>query len=136
MGNGNFEESALPNLVEIIFNEIKQNFLQVSAGLRTSTFLSEDRKIFWCGTNGDITGQNVPLEFDYKEKIPEIFSYDNHQIIKLQHTWCNSKSVFYAIVTDASLLKSKMKNPQKMKSILNSLSSEWVGKESKFFLTF
>ena len=81
MGNGNFEDSALPCLVEIIFNEIKQSFLQVSAGLRTSTFLSEDRKIFWCGTNGDITGQNVPLEFDYKEKV-KIIRLIKYNLIK------------------------------------------------------
>lgn len=31
--------------------------------------MSDDRKIFWCGTNGELNKQAIPIEFRYKEKV-------------------------------------------------------------------
>jgi hypothetical protein len=56
-------------LIEISVNKLKQNFLHISAGLRSSTFLSEARSIYWCGAAGDILKQEKPVEFDYKIKV-------------------------------------------------------------------
>lgn len=50
-------------------NEIKQNFLQISAGLRSTVFMDENRNLFWCGVAGDIYMQNIPVEFEYKIKV-------------------------------------------------------------------
>ncbi len=91
-------------------------------------FLTESSQIFHCGTSGDITNQNTPVIFDYISKVPEIFSYDNHQIVKIHHTWNNFMSVMYAVVAETGPLKTKLKNPTKMKSILNALTSKWVSK--------
>jgi len=75
LGNGKFENSPFPCSVEITFNEIKFNFIQASAGLRSTTFMSDDRKIFWCGTNGEISRQSVPIEFRYKEKVNYLIEF-------------------------------------------------------------
>jgi hypothetical protein len=64
----------------------------------------------------------------YKLKLPELFSYDNHHIIKLQHSWSKSMSIMYAIIAETRPLQTKLKNPQKMISILNSLSNKWNSK--------
>ena len=90
--------------------------------------LTESRQIFHCGTSGDITNQKTPVIFDYINKVPEVFSYDNHQIVKIHHTWNNFMSVMYAVVAETGPLKTKLKNPTKMKSILNALTNKWVSK--------
>ena len=111
-------------------NELsKPSILHVSAGLRSSVFLSESRQIFWCGTAGDIKEQKTPVEFDYKFKLPELFAYDNHQIVKIAHSWCNSMSVLYAMIAETATFKVKMNNPTKLKFILNSLSNKWTSKD-------
>ncbi len=108
---------------------MKANFLQVSAGLRSTAFLTENRQIFTCGTAGEISKQHTPVELEYKNKVPELFSYDNHQIVKIHHTWSNSMSLLYAVIAETTPLKVKLKNPQKMKFILNTLSNKWVNKD-------
>ncbi len=100
----------------------------MSAGFRSSCFLTESRRIIWCGSSGDIDRQSTPVELLYKLKLPELFSYDNHHIIKLRHTWSKSMSVMYAIIAETRPLNTKLKNPQKMISILNSLSNKWTNK--------
>ncbi len=115
--------------IQITHHDLKiNNIIYVSAGLRSTAFLTENRQIFHCGTSGDISNQSTPVMFDYTNKMPEIFSYDNHQIIKIHHTWNNAMSVLYAVVAETGPLKAKLKNPTKMKSILNTLTSKWVSK--------
>ncbi len=104
------------------------NISYVSGGFRSSAFLTESRRILWCGSNGDIEKQAQPAEFVYKPKLPELFSYDNHHIVKIHHSWSRTMSVFYAVIAESGPLHTKLKNPQKLNSILSMLSNKWVSK--------
>jgi hypothetical protein len=111
-------------------NKDKKNpVIQVSAGLRSSAVLTESRQILNCGTSGEISKQNLPIELEYKLKLPEIFEYENHQIVKIHNTWNESMSVLYAVIAETASLKVKLNNNQKIKHILSTLSDKWITKD-------
>ena len=118
-----------PYLNDIKYSKINSNFLQVSCGFRSTVFLTETRQLFWCGTCGDIQQQLEPIEFLYNIKIPELFSYDNHAIVKINHTWSKTMSILYATVAEVGPLKHKLNNPNKLNKILNSLTNKWTYKD-------
>ena len=129
LGTGSLKHLYTPNLIELNFVKVKYNFLQVSCGFRCTVLLSEARKLFWCGTCGDIKQQLEPIEFLYNAKIPELFSYDNHVIIKINHTWSKTMSILYATVAEIGPLKRKLNNPNKLNKILNNLTNKWNEKD-------
>lgn len=122
---------SLPFFNDIQFSKISNIILQVSCGFRSTVYLTETRQLFWCGTAGDIQQQDTPIEFQYEYKIPELFSYDNHHIIKINHSWSKSMSILYATVAETAALKVKINNPNKLKTILNNLTIKWVSNDSK-----
>ncbi|MCQ2965056.1 MAG: hypothetical protein MJ203_05765, partial [archaeon] len=129
LGTGNLDPIYSPKLVELDSSKVQPGILQVSCGLRSTVFLAETRQLFWCGTNGDISKQTKPVEFNYHQKIPELFNYDNHQIVKINHTWSTTMSILYATVTEAGPLAHKLNNPNKMNAILNKLTNCWTSKD-------
>ena len=129
LGTGNLKHMYSPNLVDIKYSKINFNFLQVSCGFRSTVFLTETRKLFWCGTCGDIQQQLEPIEFMYNLKIPELFSYDNHIILKINHTYSRTMSILYATVAEIGPLKRKLNNPVKLNKILNGLTNKWNTKD-------
>ena len=70
-----------------------------------------------------------PIEFLYNIKIPELFTYDNHVIVKINHTWSKTMSILYATVAEIGPLKHKLNNPNKIDKILNSLTNKWTYKD-------
>ena len=129
LGIGSLKHVYTPNLIDIKSLIVKCNFLQVSCGFRCTVLLSETRKLFWCGTCGDIRQQLEPIEFLYNIKIPELFSYDNHIIVKINHTWSKTMSILYATVAEIGPLKRKLNNPTKLNKILNNLTNKWTYKD-------
>ena len=129
LGTGNLKNVDTPVLNDIKYSKVKSNFLQVSCGFRSTVFLTETRQLFWCGTCGDIQQQLEPIEFLYSMKIPELFSYDNHQIVKINHTWSKTMSILYATVAETGPLKYKLNNPPKLTKILNSLTNKWTSSD-------
>ena len=129
LGTGNLKHMYIPNLNDIKFSQIQFNLLQVSCGFRSTVFLTENRKLYWCGTCGDIQQQLVPIEFNYNIKIPELFSYDNHVIVKINHTWSKTMSILYATVAEIGPLKRKLNNPNKLNKIINNLTYKWNYKD-------
>ena len=129
LGTGNLKHMYTPYLNDIKYSKIKFNFLQVSCGFRSTVFLTETRQLYWCGTCGDIQQQLEPIEFLYNIKIPELFSYDNHVIVKINHTWCKTMSILYATVAEVGPLRHKLNNPNKLTKILNSLTNKWTYKD-------
>ena len=129
LGSGNLKYMYTPYLVDIKYSKIKFNFLQVSCGFRSTVFLTETRKLYWCGTCGDIQQQLEPIEFMYNLKIPELFNYDNHVIVKINHTWSRTMSILYATVAEVGPLRRKLNNPVKLNKILNSLTNKWNSKD-------
>ena len=118
-----------PYFNDIKFSKMKNNILQVSCGFRCTVFLTETRQIFWCGTCGDIQQQDTPIEFYYQNKIPELFSFDNHQIVKINHTFSKCMSILYATVAETAPLKLKLNNPNKVNMMLNNLTNTWTMKD-------
>jgi alpha-tubulin suppressor-like RCC1 family protein len=129
LGTGNLKHMYTPNLNDIKYSKVNSNFLQVSCGFRSTVFLTETRQLYWCGTCGDIQQQLEPIEFLYNIKIPELFSYDNHVIVKINHTWSKTMSILYATVAEVGPLKHKLNNPNKMNKLLNSLTNKWIYKD-------
>ena len=129
LGTGNLKHMYTPNLIDIKYSKVKFNFLQVSCGFRSTVFLTETRKLYWCGTCGDIQQQLEPIEFMYAIKIPELFYYDNHVIVKINHTWSKTMSILYATVAEIGPLKRKLNNPNKLNKILNNLTNKWIYKD-------
>ena len=129
LGTNNLKNMNIPFLNDIKFSKMKNNILQVSCGFRSTVFLTETRQIFWCGTNGDIQQQDYPIEFFYQNKIPELFSFDNHQIVKINHTYSKSMSILYATVAETGNLKLKLNNPNKLNMMLNNLTVNWNMKD-------
>ena len=129
LGTGNTKPIYSPNLNDIKYSKVKYNFLQVSCGFRSTVFLTETRQLYWCGTCGDIQQQLEPIEFLYNIKIPELFNYDNHVIVKINHTWSKTMSILYATVAEVGPLKHKLNNPNKINKILNSLTNKWTYKD-------
>lgn len=121
----------LPFFNDIQFSKITNNILQVSCGFRSTVYLTETRQLFWSGTAGDIQQQDTPIEFEYQNKIPELFSYENHHIIKINHSWSKSMSILYATIAETAPLKVKINNPNKLKIILNHLTTKWISNDSK-----
>ena len=129
LGTGNLKHMYTPYLNDIKYSKIKSNFLQVSCGFRSTVFLTETRKLYWCGTCGDIQQQLEPIEFIYNKKIPELFSYENHVIVKINHTWSKTISILYATIAEIGPLKRKLNNPNKLNKILNNLTNKWIDKD-------
>ena len=129
LGTGNLKNIYTPNLNDIKYSKVNFNFLQVSCGFRSTVFLTETRQIYWCGTCGDIQQQLEPIEFLYNIKIPELFTYDNHVIVKINHTWSKTMSILYATVAEVGPLRHKLNNPNKLTKILNSLTNKWTYKD-------
>ena len=129
LGTKSLKHLYSPNLNDIKYSKVKSNFLQVSCGFRSTVFLTETRQLYWCGTCGDIQQQLEPIEFLYNIKIPELFTYDNHVIVKINHTWSKTMSILYATVAEVGPLKHKLNNPNKINKILNSLTNKWISKD-------
>ena len=129
LGTKGLKHLYTPNLNDIKYSKVKSNFLQVSCGFRSTVFLTETRQLYWCGTCGDIQQQLEPIEFLYNIKIPELFSYDNHVIVKINHTWSKTMSILYATVAEVGPLKHKLNNPNKIDKMLNSLTNRWISKD-------
>ena len=129
LGTKGLKHLYTPNLNDIKYSKVKSNFLQVSCGFRSTVFLTETRQLYWCGTCGDIQQQLEPIEFLYNIKIPELFSYDNHVIVKINHTWSKTMSILYATVAEVGPLKHKLNNPNKIDKMLNSLTNRWIYKD-------
>ena len=129
LGTGNLKHMYTPNLNDIKYSKVQSNFLQVSCGFRSTVFLTETRQLFWCGTCGDIQQQLEPIEFLYNIKIPELFTYDNHVIVKINHTWSKTMSILYATVAEVGPLRHKLNNPNKINKLLINLTNKWTYKD-------
>ncbi len=114
----------------------KIKIIQVAAGFRSSFFLTDSRQINYCGTNGDINKVNTPvkMELGLKVKIKFLFhTFKNIEVadenlfsvVRILTTWNKSFSIFYCTFADIRMIQEKIKNKQKIFSILNTLATKW-----------
>ena len=120
LGQDNYNNMPIPGFVG--FEDPFMKIIQVSAGFRSTFFLTENRKVFACGCNGTISMEKKPILFDIVDKVPEMSLEQNYSIVRINNTWCKSFSIFYATVADTTTMKC---SPVKINNILNNLASKW-----------
>jgi alpha-tubulin suppressor-like RCC1 family protein len=121
LGQDNYNNMSIPGFVG--FEDPFMKIIQVSAGFRSTFFLSENRKVYACGCNGTISMEKRPILFDIVDKVPEMSLEQNYSVVRINNTWCKSFSIFYATVADTTMLKF---SPVRINNILNNLASKWV----------
>ena len=94
LGQDNYNNMSIPGFVG--FEDPFMKIIQVSAGFRSTFFLSENRKVFACGCNGTISMEKKPVLFDIVDKISEMSLEQNYSVVRINNTWCKSFSIFYA----------------------------------------
>jgi hypothetical protein len=67
LGHGDFNNYSIP--YQVIVESSLTKIFQVSAGFRNTFFLVENRKVFFCGCNGNLANQNLPTQFITWEKV-------------------------------------------------------------------
>ena len=120
LGQDNYNNMSIPGFVS--FEDPFMKIIQVSAGFRSTFFLSENRKVFASGCNGTISMEKKPILFDIVDKVPEMSLEQNYSIVRINNAWCKSFSIFYATVADTTTMKV---SPVKINNILNNLASKW-----------
>ena len=120
LGQDNYNNMSIPGFVG--FEDPFMKIIQVSAGFRSTFFLSENRKVYACGCNGTISMEKRPILFDIVDKVPEMSLEQNYSVVRINNTWCKSFSIFYATVADTTTMKV---SPVKINNILNNLASKW-----------
>ena len=120
LGQDNYNNMSIPGLVG--FEDPFMKIIQVSAGFRSTFFLSENRRVFACGCNGTISMEKRPVLFDIVDKVPEMSLEQNYSVVRINNTWCKSFSIFYATVADTTTMKV---SPVRINNILNNLASKW-----------
>ena len=121
LGQDNYNNMSIPGFVG--FEDPFMKIIQVSAGFRSTFFLSENRKVYACGCNGTISMEKTPILFDIVDKVPEMSLEQNYSVVRINNTWCKSFSIFYATVADTTTMKL---SPVRINNILNNLASKWV----------
>ena len=121
LGQDNYNNMSIPGFVG--FEDPFMKIIQISAGFRSTFFLSENRKVFACGCNGTISMEKKPVLFDIVDKVPEMSLEQNYSVVRINNTWCKSFSIFYATVADTTTMKM---SPVKINNILNNLASKWI----------
>ena len=120
LGQDNYNNMSIPGFVG--FEDPFMKIIQVSAGFRSTFFLSENRKVYACGCNGTISMEKRPILFDIVDKVPEMSLEQNYSVVRINNTWCKSFSIFYATVADTTTMKV---SPVKINNILNNLATKW-----------
>ena len=120
LGQDNYNNMSIPGFVG--FEDPFMKIIQVSAGFRSTFFLTENRKVFACGCNGTISMEKKPILFDIVDKVPEMSLEQNYSVVRINNTWCKSFSIFYATVADTTTMKV---SPVRINNILNNLASKW-----------
>ena len=75
LGLGDYNDSPTPKNINFDFDKIpnKIKICQISAGFRSSFFLTETRQLFCCGTLFDFAKKKSPVKFNLKSKVFNFF---------------------------------------------------------------
>lgn len=129
LGQGSLvTELSVPH--EIKMPEKTKKIYQVSAGFRSSYFLTENGKIYMCGYNGSIRKQFFPIECIISVKYPEIKKETNY-ICRINNCWNKSFSVFYVTFINIGLIENSS-NIQKIKNLSKLISLKWLNQSNSY----
>ena len=126
-----------PSIIDIKNeNGNKEKIIQVSAGFRSSFFLTNNREIYYCGILNDKNYSFFPKKFDLNIKNCEIGNEKEFGIVRILCTFNRKFSIFYASVADVRSLNGKFNGQKKINEILNSLAEKWIDEKSNFIFYF
>lgn len=103
---------------------INEKIISIAAGFRSSFFLSDSRKVYFCGYSGIKYSSSsiIKLIKDISDD-----TLNENYIVKLCSQWNLSFSIFYITYCDLFNMKNNtIFSPQKAKWILNTMSNLWV----------
>ena len=114
----------------------KEKIIQISAGFRSSFFLTNNREIYYCGILNEKNYSFLPKKFDLNIKNSEIGNEKEFGIVRILCTFNRKFSIFYASVADVRSLNGKFNNHKRVDEILNSLAEKWIDEKSNFLFLF
>ena len=106
LGHGDFENKPIPAVVTVLPPPSRTKVIQVSAGWRHSILMTDNRRVFWFGTNSELREQCVPTEATLSTKIPELFTNSTEfNVVKVQCSWSRTLSITSLVIADIRTLK-------------------------------
>jgi hypothetical protein len=85
--------------------------------------MTDNRKIFWFGSNSELREQCLPVEVSLQAKIPELFSNVNEfSAVKIHCTWSRTLSITNLVIADIRSLNWPYLKTQ---NALNTLGAKW-----------
>lgn len=123
LGHGDFDNKPSPEFVTVLPPPSRAKVIQVSAGWRHSILMTENRRVFWFGTNSELREQCVPTEAMISSKIPELFTTTTEfNVVKVQCSWSRTLSITSLVIADVRTLK----QPHlKVQNAINTLANKW-----------
>lgn len=121
LGHGSLLNELTPRLLRSRYFT-SDKVIQVTAGFQCSLMMTENRKIYWCGSNSTIRNFNEPVEFQVTDR-SKMIAQDFYQPIRVVAAWSNILSVIY--VTYANIKNAFDKQPIVKKKVLYTMTQKW-----------
>ena len=103
--------------------------IQVSAGFRSSFFLSNKGIIYYTGILNEKEKSFVPKIYHFNENNENISDDKKFIPLKIWSTYARNKSIFYATFADVRRLENKIINKERIKDIVLTLAEKWINEE-------
>ena len=123
--NGNI----YPDLIEIEEKNERAKIIQISAGFRSTFFLSSKGNIYYTGILNEKEKSSEPKIYSLDERQGEISDDKKFLPVKIWGTFARNKSIFYATFADVRCLVNKFFNKEKIKNIVFTLAEKWLSDE-------
>ena len=118
-----------PNVVNIEERGERVKIIQVSAGFRSSFFLSNKGIIYYTGILNEKEKSFVPKIYHFNENNENISDDKKFIPLKIWSTYARNKSIFYATFADVRRLENKIINKERIKDIVLTLAEKWINEE-------
>ena len=118
-----------PSYINIEERGDRIKIVQISAGFRSSFFLSNKGDIYYTGVLNNEKKTMTPRLFDLNEKNEEISDEREFLPVKIWTTYSRNKTIFYGSFADIRYLNSRFYNIERIKSIIFSLAEKWTNDE-------
>ena len=122
INNGN----NLPSNIEFEEKGERTKIIQVSAGFRSSFFLTNKGDIYYSGVLNNNEKTMVPKIFDLFKKNENVCDEREFLPVKIRTTYSRNKTIFYASFADVRSLNNRFYNIEKLKNIALTLAEKWI----------
>ena len=119
----------LPSYINIEEKGERIKIIQITAGFRSSFFLSNKGVIYYTGILNNEEKSMVPKLFDLFKKNGDVCDERGFLPVKIWTAYSRNKTIFYATFADIRNLYNKFNNIEKIKNIAFTLAEKWVSNE-------